>query len=240
MRRTPRGVIVVFAKAPRPGAVKTRMVPPLSPEQAAELYAELLCDVLEATARFASDLGLAPVVAVDPGEARREIARAAPASFRVVAQRGSSLARRMAWAVGEAAAAGAQRILLRGSDSPVLDRSTVGDALLALDDSDLVVCPDRDGGYNLIGLRRPASGLFDHPMSTRTVLRDTLANARALGLRARELEPSFDLDRVEDLRWLARARVEAVAGLCSRTLAYLDEHDLWRLSEASRPPSPKP
>ena len=74
------------------------------------------------------------------------------------------------------------------------------------------------------------SGLFDHAMSTPSVLEDTLANARRLGLRSRVLGESFDLDRIEDLRWLADARVAGGASLCPNTLAYLDEHDLWRFS----------
>ena len=72
----------------------------------------------------------------------------------------------MTWAVREAAAAGAQRILLRGSDSPTLDAEVVREALAALREFDLVLRPDYDGGYSLVGLRRPAAGLFDHPMST--------------------------------------------------------------------------
>ena len=147
-----RGVVIVFARAPRPGLVKTRMTPPLSPTQAAELYAELLTDVLCATAELAAELELEPVVTALPPEARSEIARVAPAAFRVIGQRGGDLAERMEWAVREAAAAGAERILLRGSDSPVIDAKIAGGALAALDAADVCVCPDRDGGYSLVGL----------------------------------------------------------------------------------------
>ncbi len=227
--RTQSGWLVVLAKAPRAGQVKTRMVPPLTPAQAAEFYASLLEDVLRATARFACDLGLLPVVSVNPPDACAEIARMAPASFRVVAQRGGSLSERMTWAVREAAASGATRILLRGSDSPALGGQTVAHALRDLETSDLVVCPDLDGGYSLIGLRRPASGLFDHPMSTRTALDDTLARAAELGLRTRIQAPSFDLDTIEDLRPLADLRSHPdTLDLCKHTLAYIDRHDLWR------------
>jgi rSAM/selenodomain-associated transferase 1 len=222
-----RGVIVVFAKAPRPGRVKTRMTPPLRPEQAAGLYAALLVDVLEATARVARDLGLEPIVAVYPPEARDEVACLAPRRFAAVCQRGADLSQRMAWAAREAAAGGARRVLLRGSDSPALDAETVGAVLHALDDVDLALCPDRDGGYNLVGVRRPEPALFEHPMSTSSVLEDTLANAQRLGLRARIAPASFDLDTAEDLRWLAEARSARVEELCPRTLDYLDRHALW-------------
>jgi len=224
------GVLVVFAKAPLPGRVKTRLSPPLTLEQAAALYAAMLADVLEASAGFARRLDLRPVVAVDPADARRGLAREAPRGFCVVPQRGASLARRLDWASREWAASGARRVLLRGSDSPLLDGDQLAEALASLEEVDLVVAPDRDGGYSLIGLRSPVPGLFDQAMSTANVMRDTLANARAAGLRTRTLAPGFDIDRVEDLRELAAARQRGVTELCPRTLAYLDEQRLWRFA----------
>jgi hypothetical protein len=225
-------MLIVFAKAPRPGLVKTRMSPPLSPEQAADLYGHLLDDVLEATAQIAADTELRPVVAVHPAEACAELSLRMPPSFSAIAQRGPGLSERMAWAVDEAAASGAQRILLRGSDSPLLGRASIEAAINGLDEHDLVVLPDRDGGYGLIGLRRPVAGLFDHPMSTATVLDETLANAHRMGLRCQTLEPGFDLDTVSDLARLERARAAGETALCPRTLAYLDELDLWRYAPA--------
>ena len=129
---------------------------------------------------------------------------------------------------------GGSPVLLRGSDSPTLDPSLIAEAVAALRECDLVICPDRDGGYNLVGLRGPAPTLFAHPMSTSTVLRDTLSRARALGLRSRLLETRFDLDRIEDLRWLAEARRRARALHCPRTLAFLDGRDLWRRTDTGK------
>ena len=167
-----RGAIVVFAKPPRPGLVKTRMSPPLSLEEAAELYASLLDDVLATTAELAAELDLAPIVAVHPPDACAELVDRAPAGYRVMAQRGRDLSERMRWAMLEVAAGGASPILLRGSDCPVLGPQVARQALEALESSDLVLCPDRDGGYNLVGLRTAVSGLFQHPMSTASVLED--------------------------------------------------------------------
>ncbi len=90
------GVLLVFAKEPRPGFVKTRMSPPLGAEVAAELYAHLLQDVLEAMASAAPTLGLEPVLVVHPPEAAAALAQRAPAPFRVIAQRGADLGSRMA------------------------------------------------------------------------------------------------------------------------------------------------
>lgn len=222
-----RAALAVFAKAPVAGRVKTRMIPPLSPDQAAGLYASMLADVLELSAAFAERRAVEAVLAVDPPGACGELARRAPKSFRVVAQRGPGLSARMAWAVAELAAAGCDRVLVRGSDSPSLDPATLDAALDALEECDLSVCPDLDGGYSLIGLRGPAPGLFDHPMSTEQVLDDTLANATRLGLEVRLLPPRFDLDTAADLDHLAQARRDGAADGARRTLAYLDEQSLW-------------
>jgi rSAM/selenodomain-associated transferase 1 len=227
------GVLVVFAKQPVPGLVKTRLSPPLSPEAAAALYAEMLADVLEASARFAAELDLDPVLAVHPPAACAELARDCPAGFRAVPQRGADLAERMTRAVAEAAAAGARRILLRGSDSPMLERRTLEQALAALDTHELVLCPDRDGGYGLVGLTHPHPGLFDHPMSTASVLEQTLARAVDRGLRTRTLEPSFDLDTLDDLQRLAALRGSPAAALCPRTMSWLEEHGMAASPAAS-------
>jgi len=222
-----RGSIIVFAKVPEPGRVKTRLQPVFSAEQSAEFYAAMLADVLEATAGFASELGLGADVAIHPWELRGRILPLAPAGMRIVPQRGENLAARMAWAICEAAASGAGRVLLRGSDSPTLDLAAIRDAFDALEVADLVLRPDRDGGYGLVGVRDPIPSLFDHAMSTGSVLADTLANANALGLHSRVLSPDFDIDVAADLLDLAAARLAGRAGGCRRTLAYLDRNGLW-------------
>jgi rSAM/selenodomain-associated transferase 1 len=219
-------VIVVFAKRPAPGAVKTRLCPPLTPGQAAALYAAMLDDVLVTTAAAANAAGAATWLAVHPPDAVDDLAARAP-GFHTVAQCGSDLAQRMECAVESAAASGYSRILLRGSDNPALPGAALVGGFAALDDTDLAVGPDRDGGYGWIALRGPAPGLFDHAMSTATVLADTLARAAALGLRARTLAPHFDVDTAADLTLLAAARSRGAARECPRTLALLDQLRLW-------------
>jgi hypothetical protein len=234
------GWLVVFAKAPEPGRVKTRLSPPLSSAEAAELYRCLLFDALEESAAAAAKLGLEAVVAVDPPSATAELAVQAPVGFRAVAQSSGELGARMSHVARQAAAAGAPLALLRGSDSPCLDRVALGDAVAALASADLVVCPDRDGGYNLVGLgvraleRGPRGGLFDHRMSTPTVLHDTLARAELLALVSRQLTAGFDVDCYQDLRWLAARRLDREALPCRRTLDFLDERRLWPPGDVSR------
>jgi len=222
-----RGALIVFAKRPEPGRVKTRLVPPFTPAEAADLYRAMLADVLDASAAMAEQSGLDAVLAVAPAEACTELARSCPPAFRVVPQRGPDLSARMEWAVSEAGAAGASPILLRGSDSPTLDPGAIREALAALTEHDLVLCPDRDGGYGLVGLRHPAPGLFSHAMSTRSVLEDTRARAEDLGLRTAVLAPRFDIDTAADLRRLEDLRRGPAAALCPRTFAYLDSNRLW-------------
>ena len=129
-----RGWLIVFAKAPRPGLVKTRMSPPLSFEESAALYEAILGDVLVATARFAAQLDLESVVAFHPPEAVGELIAHTPPGYRLHPQRGADLAERMAFAVREAAAAGAERILIRGSDSPGLPLACFEQAAAASQD----------------------------------------------------------------------------------------------------------
>jgi rSAM/selenodomain-associated transferase 1 len=228
MNRPARGRLVVFAKQPLPGAVKTRFSPPLSALEAAELYACMLADVLETSAAFARGRDVEAVLAVHPARAVGALAAEAPAPFRAVAQRGATLAARMTWALREAGAAGVGPVLLRGSDSPALSAAALEAAHEALARADVAMVPDPDGGYSLIGVRRPVAGLFDHAMSTASVAADTETVARKMGLSCLTLPPSFDLDGVEDLQTLAEARSGPAAALCRRTLAYLDEQDLWR------------
>lgn len=221
------GTVVVFAKAPRAGRVKTRMCPPLSPAQAAALYSAMLADVLEATGAFAAALGLEPVLALDPASEAPQWVSRVPRGYRVIGQRGRSLAERMSEVAAQEAGPGRGPLLLRGSDSPALSRESLEQALAALETCDIALAPDPDGGYSLIGLVGAWPGLFSHPMSTGHVLDDTLAQARRLGARTSLVEGGFDLDRFEDLRALGAIRESPGASLCPRTLAYLDEAKLW-------------
>ena len=210
-----RSVLALFAKAPRPGQVKTRLVPPLSPEQAAAGYEAMLRDIVDRPAP-APDIDRA--LWFTPAEARSWFAELAPGHALHV-QRGHTLAERMSALFQAHADQGYERIVLRGTDSPTLPDATVADAFAVLARAPLVLCPDRDGGYNLIGLRAPADRLFELEMSTAHVLEQTLARARELGLAVELLPAHHDVDTVEDLRrlrpdertphtarWLARVR----------------------------------
>jgi rSAM/selenodomain-associated transferase 1 len=229
-----RRALVVFAKLPVPGAVKTRMCPPLTPERAADLYTQMLGDVLEASAEVCERGGAELFITLTPADGLLRFAddfaghfngsEAQPAMERVrlIAQAEGDLGARMQHAFAEAAAAGYDRIVLRGSDSPTLAPAQLARAFDVLDEVDVAIGPDVDGGYNWIAARRAHEGLLDHEMSTGSVARDTLAAAARLGLTTHVGPTSFDLDTAEDLE---RLRSEASAlpeGLARRTLAWLD------------------
>lgn len=214
-----RGWFIVFGKAPRPGLVKTRLSPPLTLEQSALLYREMLIDVLESSLEFARALDLEPVLAFHPPEGAPEILDCVPASFRLQRQRGGGLGERMANAFAEAAAAGAERVLLRGSDSPAVSGAIFEQAMLFLDEgADIALSPDQGGGYAVVGMRSPHRTLFDLPMSTERVLDQTIRSAEAEGLVVRTTHSVFDLDIVDDLAELDGLSEAERLNLCPRTV----------------------
>jgi uncharacterized protein len=195
---TPGGTLILFAREPVAGQVKTRLIPALGGEGAAQLYRRLLGIALRAGA-------------ATPGVRRRlwctgmpadggECARLAAAhGFTWHPQPEGDLGARMAAALAEALVT-ADRAVLIGSDCPDYNADYLSAAFAALDDHDAVLGPAADGGYVLIGLRRPAPALFaDIHWSTCAVLAETRTALRRIGLTWTELPTLRDLDRPEDL-----------------------------------------
>ena len=189
--------VIVFAKAPAPGAVKTRLIPLLGAEGAAALHARLLRQTLE-TARAASFLRIELHGTPDIND---PFFRFCAAHFAVAlaAQAGGDLGARMLAAFVSALAAHPQALLL-GSDCPALTARHLRQADRALrDGADAVFVPCEDGGYALIGLRRVDARLFDGvAWGGENVMADTRARLNGLGWRWRELETLWDVDRPED------------------------------------------
>ena len=189
--------VIVFAKAPAPGAVKTRLVPLLGAEGAAALHARLVKRTLQ-TARAASfrRLELHGAPGIDDPFFRF---CAAHYSANLVAQTEGDLGARMV-AAFESALADSPRALLVGSDCPALTVRHLHQADRALrDGADAVFVPCEDGGYALIGLRRVDARLFNGiEWGGGNVMADTRARLSELGWRCRELEMLWDVDRPED------------------------------------------
>ena len=192
-------MLALFAKAPVPGVVKTRLSPQLSPERAAAFYEAMLLDVLDQHAAEADcELALWYTPAGSAGWFESRV----PSGCKLHAQTGPGLAERMRAAFRLHCAEGFDRVVLRGTDSPTLPPARVGMAFAALEHFPLTLCPDRDGGYNLIGLREPHDSLFALEFSRASVLGATLARAGELGLACELLPAHHDVDTWDDLQRL--------------------------------------
>lgn len=194
-RRTPS--VLVMAKAPHAGTVKTRLHPLLSPLQCAALQAELIRHTLDLT----SGLGARTYLAYAPGEGEGSAGSVAPAGVRLIVQRGTGLGQRLTAAVVEAFADGAGPLLVIGTDAPTLTGDHLTAAFAALERHDVVLGPALDGGYYLIGMRGPHTALFgiDTALwSTDQVLAAALTLAAEKGLSTQLIEPLRDLDTPED------------------------------------------
>jgi rSAM/selenodomain-associated transferase 1 len=191
---TPVGpTLLVIAKAPAPGLVKTRLTPPCTPGQAAELAGAALCDTLAAAARARRAARRVIVLDGAPGAW-------VPRGFSVVPQRGDGLAARLAAAFQDA---GGPAFLV-GMDTPQLTPDLLDAGLAALDRADAAFGAALDGGFWGIGLRRADPAVFRSvPMSepsTGAVQRVRLAE---LGLRTAVLPPLRDVDTIADARAVA-------------------------------------
>ena len=202
---TPRTVAVaIMAKAPWPGTVKTRLSPPLLATEAAALYRCFLLDKIRAVEALT---GARPVIAYTPDDARTEFDVLAP-SFTLVPQRGPDLGARLHGILTHLLAAGHAGAMAVDSDTPTLPARFLQQAVdcLTRPGPDVVLGPTEDGGYYLIGIRRPHRELFDAmPWSTPEVLEVTLRRAAAAGLRAACLPSWFDVDTPDDLERLSKS-----------------------------------
>jgi len=213
--------LAIMAKAPRVGAVKTRLCPPLRAPEAAELAR---CFLLDTVDRVRLVAGARPIVAYAPVEAVSQFEEVAPA-FTLIPQRGGDLGERQIHLIEDVLALGLQAALVIGTDSPTLPRECLDEAvgLVMAPDVDMVLGPTEDGGYYLIGMRRPCAALFENmPWSTPTVLGRTLERAQRLGLRVACLPTWFDVDTGADLERL-RVELEAAPAASPRqTRAFLE------------------
>ncbi len=207
-------VLALFAKAPLPGRVKTRLTPPYAPAEAAKLYEAMLLDILD---QHRGAPGLDLVVWYTPDDGREWFEREA-SGYRLLPQRGADLGERMAALFRVHQAEGYDRVVLRGTDSPTLPPDRVERAFDRLDRADLVISPDLDGGYNLIGMREPCDALFSLEMSRESVLRRTLDRAAEAGRSCELLPEHYDVDTAADVE---RMRPDLTEDRTPRTLHWL-------------------
>jgi rSAM/selenodomain-associated transferase 1 len=191
----------VVAKAPRPGVTKTRLCPPLTPDQASRLASAFLHDSLA----NAIQAGLAPRIVCRGATEQQELRRLAGPLTQVSIQSGDGLGDALEGAFREGLADGFSAVAVLGADSPTLPALVIREAFAAVGEGyDIALGPAEDGGYYLLAARGVHPWLFrDMPWSTDGVARETLRRARALGLRTHALPVWYDVD---DAASLARLR----------------------------------
>jgi uncharacterized protein len=218
--------IAVMAKAPRPGAVKTRLVPPLTPDAAAALSASFLRDITENIVLAAQEAPIHGYIAYAPaGHERAFDGMLAPGTGLVLAD-GTAIAetdvRGFGCALLHAAQALFERehesVCLLNSDSPTLPTALLARAaqILAEPGDRVVLGPAEDGGYYVIGMKAPHVHLFQNvDWSTDRVATQTRERARALGLPVHELDTWYDVDNASALHRLCReiSSADQVGGL---------------------------
>lgn len=195
-------LLIVFAKAPVPGYAKTRLAGVLGDEGAARLASRMLHHTLEAARQAA----LGPIelcCAPDTTHPQFVLAQQQP-GVTLAGQGSGDLGGRMQRAILRGLASH-RAVVLIGTDAPGLDAGVLRQASTALEHHDAVAAPASDGGYVLIGLARPAPGLFTGvAWSTADVMAQTRTRAAALGLDLCELPTMHDVDEPEDLVYVPR------------------------------------
>jgi rSAM/selenodomain-associated transferase 2/rSAM/selenodomain-associated transferase 1 len=193
--------LIIFGRYPAPGKTKTRLIPALGPFGSADLQRRLT----EVTVHAAQHLAARRRTVIEccfEGGTRQRIRRWLGPVPMVSFQEAGDLGRRMRSAMFNALKAGARRVVLLGTDVPGLNVQILEDAFAALGKHDVVLGPSTDGGYWLLGLKRPVDLFQNIDWSTPRVLEQTLAQTRRLGLTVRLLDPLMDVDTPEDLgRW---------------------------------------
>ena len=200
--------LIVFARAPVLGEVKTRLAAGLGDAATLGIYRQLADRVMAAVR--ASD-GYSVTIAYTPASAEHVMREWLGPSAVLRPQADGDLGARMARAIGDALASGAERVVVIGTDCPDVDAHVIDSAFQHLATSDAVLGPASDGGYYLIGMSRLHPQLFeDIPWSAPDTLRVTLERARASAISIALLEERRDIDTVDDWRaWVASGAAAA-------------------------------
>ncbi len=197
--------LILFTKFPEPGHVKTRLIPALGAEGAANLHRKLTEHCVEQMAPMTADSNLALTIFYAGGS--DTLMQDWFPHIPLVEQCGKDLGQRMAAAFIHARNRGDQRIVLFGADCPGLNNDLICKALNLLDTHDLILGPTFDGGYYLIGISTgyQVSNLFallaDTAWGTAEVLQQTLDRTKAANSSYALLPPLNDIDRPEDLEY---------------------------------------
>ncbi|MDD5669518.1 MAG: TIGR04282 family arsenosugar biosynthesis glycosyltransferase [Candidatus Omnitrophica bacterium] len=194
--------LIVFAKEPQGGEVKTRLQSDLSQDTCVKLYKAFLKDTFKLVRAIQCfDMVLAYESSVSEPRYLKTIAR----DFIFYKQKGRDLGEKMYDAFKYAKGLNYEKVIIIGSDSPNLPAMYIKDAFKQLDENDIVLGPSYDGGYYLIGLKEPCLEIFKRVQwSSKTTLEDTVKNARRLEKKAAFLNTWYDVDDLSGLSRLTR------------------------------------
>jgi rSAM/selenodomain-associated transferase 1 len=188
--------IAIVCKTPAAGKSKTRLSPPLRPEECAEISSCFIRDLAATIDDVARDGDVGACAVYTPAGSEAALKRLLPNGFDLVLQGEGDLGARLLKGTEDLLDAGYGGAILVNSDSPTLPRSILRDAADAVRQGDnVVLSPAFDGGYTLIGLSRPHARLFDDmPWSTKDVYRLTIARAQEIGLAVVNVPGWYDID----------------------------------------------
>ncbi len=192
---------IIFGRYPVPGSAKTRLIPALGPIGAADLQRRLTEKTFAKVKAIAYRHGLDIEFRFEGGskrQMRRWLGRGAIYSY----QGPGNLGKRMNIAFSDAFRDACRHVILLGTDIPGIKTEHLEDTIEALREKDIVLGPSTDGGYWLIGLKRPADVFRDISWGTETVLEKTVALSKKLGLDVHLLDPLTDIDSPDDLKLL--------------------------------------
>jgi rSAM/selenodomain-associated transferase 1 len=196
--------LAVMTKAPRAGQVKTRLVPPLTPDEAAQLNVCFLRDTAAAISEACGE-NARGIAVYTPVGAEGDYIDILPPGFQLVPQRGESFGERLALAVEDLFQIGFASVCLIDSDSPTIPGKSYAAAarMLSMRGDRVVLGPSDDGGYYLIGLNKMQRRLFEKiDWSTERVLAQTTQRAAELDVEVKLLSPGYDVDDRATLRRL--------------------------------------
>lgn len=192
--------VICFTRVPQPGRTKTRLLPVLKPEQCARLHWAFLKDLAELYKQLNAHL----FVAYTPDEDWESLKTLFP-SAGYIPQQGKDLGEKMYRALRKVLDLGYESAVLTGSDLPFLTKDHLESGFAALVDHDIAIGPTADGGYYLIGMKKPCREIFRvESYGGSTVFENTVSAAEAAGLSLGTALPCNDVDTPEDLWDLAK------------------------------------
>lgn len=219
--------LAVMAKAPRPGKVKTRLAPPLTLDQAAELNACFLRDTAANIGAVAASSPAAGVISYTPVGDEVFFNNLLPDDFVLIPQRGGDFGERLLATAQDLLSCGYGSVCLIDSDSPTVPAAAFEQAIAELqkDGDRIVLGPSQDGGYYLIGLKRAHSEVFaDIRWSTSSVFAETVAAAKSVGIEVVVLPLWYDVDDGETLGLLTAELLGDVPPPFATLPGYCAEH----------------